>query len=308
MVKFVLLSACIALLSTSTQAKLKKNRLASGLSVVSGENEEIERFRNKLDKKLSDIERKHPEPLESLDGAANKISEKYSSLKLMIQKQMVKDVLGGIHPLTIDGRPWNSSLGVPPLRGSYASIALNSDLEQLGLKKAGDNGGAEILPHSHYCKYRTPTEVDGDRYSCCIGENTECYTTAGCFCDESCYTKYGDCCTDHFLTCYEHLKLCLIKVDTTGASSEDAAASGKVGSKRKSDYMNSQLMEEDAGMIQGRSALLDGDSPSPAHVEPNACCLQVPFHTNEQNEQGQTRTCCKGVLTYSVCHEEEQEE
>jgi hypothetical protein len=61
-------------------------------------------------------------------------------------------------------------------------------------------------------------------------------------------------------------------------------------------------------MIQGRSALLDGDTPSPAHVEPNACCLQVPFHTNEQNENGQTRTCCKGVLTYSVCHDEEQEE
>jgi hypothetical protein len=220
---------------------------------------------------------------------------------------MVKDVLGAIHPLTIDGRPWNSSLGVPPLRGSYASIALNSDLEQLGLKKAGDTG-AEILPHSHYCKYRTPTEVDGDRYSCCIGENTECYTTAGCFCDESCYTKYGDCCTDHFLTCYEHLKLCLIKVDTTGASTDDAATAGKVSPNRKSDYMESQMSEDDGGMIQGRSALLDGDTPSPAHVEPNACCLQVPFHTNEQNENGQTRTCCKGVLTYSVCHDEEQEE
>jgi hypothetical protein len=58
-----------------------------------------------------------------------------------------------------------------------------------------------------------------------------------------------------------------------------------------------------------RAAVLgDSDTPSPAHVEPNACCLQVPFHTNEQNDNGQTRTCCKGVLTYNVCDDGEEQE
>lgn len=308
MVKFMLKAAALLALFSGASA-LKKNRMANGLNVVSGEADELARFKNKLDKKLEQIERSNVPTPRDLHDAADKISGKYASLKLMIQQQMVKDVIKAIHPLTLDGLPWNSSMGTPPLRGSYDSVTLSSDLEQLGLKKSTPDG-KEILPHSHYCKYRTPSEVNGDKYSCCIGENTECYTTAGCFCDESCYTKYGDCCTDHFLTCYEHLKLCLIRVDTTGSNDvQEIANNGKIHKGQQDQYMQNQIADEE-DLIMGRSAQLPGDEgpgPKATHVEPNACCLQSPFNTNEQNDKGQTKSCCKGVLTFDTCVDEDQE-
>lgn len=208
----------------------------------------------------------------------------------------------------MDGRPWNQTMKSPPLRGSYDSITLTSDLEQLGLKKSAD--GKEILPKSHYCKYRTPSEIDGDKYSCCVGENTECYTAAGCFCDESCYTKYGDCCTDHFLTCYEHLKLCLIRVDTANNDAETSASNHKVSQGQRDNYVKAQ--DQGADLIQGRSATFGGpdgpSGPKPQHIEPNACCLQAPFNTNEQNDVGDFKNCCRGVLTFDVCTDENEEE
>lgn len=283
---------------------LKKNVLRNGMQVVSGEDREIEEFRSDLDRRLGDIDRMHPDHDESVD----EINNKYSNLKQMIQKQMVNDVMRNIHPLTMGGQPWNMTVGMPPLRGSYNSIQLSTELEQLGLKKSSD--GKEILPKSHYCKYRAPSEVDNDRYSCCVGENTECYTTAGCFCDESCYTKYGDCCTDHFLTCYQHLKLCLIKVDNSGATSTEATKEGRVTPKTVENYEKAQTELPatldgwaNRGADLGRKA-----SPRPEHLEPNACCLQVPYHTGEENGAGQTRKCCSGVLTYNFCPAATEEE
>jgi len=310
MVKFNIISISLtSLLAVSAKKKngLRLNRMQNGLDVISGGESEIENLRRNLDREVSNIE-KHSKNNINLANAGDKISQKYSSLKLMIQQQMVKDVIRAIHPLTMDGRPWNMTMNSPPLRGSYDSITLTSDLEQLGLKKSAD--GKEILPKSHYCKYRTPSEVDGDKYSCCVGENTECYTSAGCFCDESCYTKYGDCCTDHFLTCYEHLKLCLIRVDTANSDAETAAGQGKVSQGQRDKYVKAQ---EDGGLIAGRSAVFPGgpdgpQGPKPQHIEPNACCLQAPYNTNEQNEVGDFKNCCRGVLTYDVCTDENEEE
>lgn len=283
--------------------RLKKNMLRNGMRVVSGEEEEIEAFRNDLDRRLHDIDRMHPDHDETVD----QINNKYSNLKQMIQRQMVNDVMRNIHPLTMEGLPWNSTIGMPPLRGSYNSIQLSTELEQLGLKKSSD--GKEILPKSHYCKYRNPSEVDNDRYSCCVGENTECYTTAGCFCDESCYTKYGDCCTDHFLTCYQHLKLCLIKVDSSSGGTVTESTPGRVTPKQVTNYEKAQTQLPptlgDANFLrsgQGRPS-----NPRPEHLEPNACCLQVPYHTGEENGSGQTRKCCNGVLTYNFCPSSEEE-
>lgn len=314
MVKFNIQTLCkitLATLALSTSAKkkngLRMHRQQNGLDVISGEESEIENLRRNLDREVNTIQKSKNTNV-NLNNAGDKISQKYSSLKLMIQQQMVKDVIRAIHPLTMDGRPWNVTMHSPPLRGSYDSITLTSDLEQLGLKKSSD--GKEILPKSHYCKYRTPSEVDGDKYSCCVGENTECYTSAGCFCDESCYTKYGDCCTDHFLTCYEHLKLCLIRVDTANNDAETAASQNKVSQGQREKYVKAQ--DSGADLIQGRSATFGGpdgpQGPKPQHIEPNACCLQAPFNTNEQNEVGDFKNCCRGLLTYDVCTDENEEE
>ena len=111
------------------------NRLHNGLDVISGEESEIESLRNNLDREVSKIQNSKSNNNINLGNAGDKISAKYSSLKLMIQQQMVKDVIRAIHPLTMDGRPWNQTMNSPPLRGSYDSITLTSDLEQLGLKK-----------------------------------------------------------------------------------------------------------------------------------------------------------------------------
>jgi len=313
MVKFNIQTLCkitLATLALSASAKkksgLRMHRQQNGLDVISGEESEIENLRRNLDREVNTIQNSKNTNV-NLNNAGDKIKSKYSSLKLMIQQQMVKDVIRAIHPLTMDGMPWNKTMHTPPLRGSYDSITLTSDLEQLGLKKSSD--GKEILPKSHYCKYRTPSEVDGDKYSCCVGENTECYTSAGCFCDESCYTKYGDCCTDHFLTCYEHLKLCLIRVDTANNDAETAASQNKVSQGQREKYVKAQ--DSGADLIQGRSATFGGpdgpQGPKPQHIEPNACCLQAPFNTNEQNEVGDFKNCCRGVLTYDVCVDESAE-
>jgi len=145
--------------------------------------------------------------------------------------------------------------------------------------------------------------------SCCIGENTECYTIAGCFCDESCYTKYGDCCTDHFLTCYENLKLCLIKI-AEESNAQSAANIHVVTKEQAGHYETVQMSEEDAEEIgfQQRSASFYTETSNPEHLTPNACCLQVPYNDNEENGQGDKKTCCKGVLTFDSCHEEQNEE
>ena len=62
------------------------------------------------------------------------------------------------------------------------------------------------LPKEHYCQFRAEEQ-------CCDREDQNCYTVAGCFCDEACFTTYGDCCQDHFVSCYDKLGLCLEDVD-----------------------------------------------------------------------------------------------
>lgn len=291
MVKFVFLFV-LPLLSHAALQSLKSQ---NGYSVVSGEEGEIQQLKATVDRKLKNINRRKQKQPTDTEAILNK----YSSIKLMIQRQMVKDVIQEIQPLTLDGKPWNASMGMPPLRGSYDSLTLTHDLESLGLKKDAKVDGQHILPQSHYCKHRTPSEKNGDTMSCCVGENTECYTTAGCFCDESCYTKYGDCCTDHFLTCYEHLKLCLIKVDTSG---ESEAKGRKVSKNSQDNYMASQNTD-----ILARAAILD-NGMKPQHVEPDACCLQVPYNSQDTDGNGNAKNCCRGVLTHDTCSDYDDEE
>ena len=141
MVKFNIQTLCkitLATLALSASAKkkngLRMHRQQNGLDVISGEESEIENLRRNLDREVKTIQKSKNTNV-NLNNAGDKISQKYSSLKLMIQQQMVKDVIRAIHPLTMDGRPWNVTMHSPPLRGSYDSITLTSDLEQLGLKK-----------------------------------------------------------------------------------------------------------------------------------------------------------------------------
>lgn len=186
--------------------------------------------------------------------------------------------------------------GEEPQRGAYHYAEMESQLYSTGLKKDADDYGVLPLPKSHYCRYRKPTEVDGDNDNCCEGENKQCYTEAGCFCDESCYTKYGDCCTDHFVKCYQKLKLCLISIDDEKSEKEDKEGNGKknfITEKNSNEYARVFSDEEkfQARMTQ-RSMFLT----KPDHITPNECCGQKPY--NSADERVDQRT---GFSTYPMC-------
>lgn len=94
-------------------------------SIISGNKEDIQNFKNEIEKEIDNIK----------GHADERIETRYNSLKQIIQKQMIHEVVESIQPITIDGRPWNKTLGLPPLRGSYKSKALAHDLKSLGYKK-----------------------------------------------------------------------------------------------------------------------------------------------------------------------------
>jgi hypothetical protein len=288
----LLLAAIASVALGAGNYKLKKHKTFNGMEIISGNKEDIQNFKNELDREIDSIK----------GHADDRIETRYNNLKHIIQKQMIHEVVESIQPITIDGRPWNKTLGLPPLRGSYKSKTLAHDLKSLGYKKDGTSDASTegVLPDDHYCKNRVPNEGE---MQCCKGENTECYTTAGCFCDESCYTKYGDCCTDHFETCYAELKLCLIQVDDNAAG----ASHGNTSPANHNNYVESQTsdsvqqasdnqLNNQAKKIQARNFQIQ-----PGHAgQADACCLGVPYNSMEEHYDNPNyeKMCCNDVVTW----------
>jgi hypothetical protein len=184
-----------------------------------------------------------------------------------------------------------------PMRGAYQSELVDQSLIRTGLKKDAEEYGILPLPKSHYCRYRQPTEENGDDTNCCKGENKQCYTEAGCFCDESCYTKYGDCCTDHFVKCYQFLKLCLISVDDAAAQAQkeqDAEAYNnsnqhKVSKKDQEDYANINGFQDLLTMRAFGNTFL---THKPTQLTPDQCCGQKPYNSGDEDADGKSPLCC----------------
>jgi len=162
---------------------------------------------------------------------------------------------------------WNYTMGPPPRRWYKAKFGLEYSPETNDniIKKSGENGETTedfdfgALTKDHYCRYREAgTEREGQ---CCTEEDDHCYTKAGCYCDVACFTVYGDCCTDHFVTCYEDLSLCLKKVNN---NPQTAIAKELQGVNQK---------KNDKKLITPR---MQFDSNS--HVVPNACCGQTEYN------------------------------
>jgi len=167
---------------------------------------------------------------------------------------------------------WNATMGPPP-RGWYQAQffmdkhANNNEV----IKKSGEDGQTlqtfnfDEFPKEHFCRYRNDDAGADD--TCCDEEDQNCYTKAGCYCDTACFTIYGDCCTDHFVTCYDDLKLCLKKV--------------------KSEDGGNSLAKDLAGNHSGGKkprprAEMQHDAVNPAHVEPNACCGQDEYNDEDK--------------------------
>lgn len=190
---------------------------------------------------------------------------------------------------------WNSTMGVAPPRGWYRmrmEAVEGIDPNQI-IKKSGLEGRTSIsfvwsLPEAHYCRYR-------ETETCCDREDQNCFTEAGCFCDEACFTTYGDCCQDHFVTCYDELSLCLHDADepeAKSASSSNAYSDVNREAKKKRER---QTMEND----------FNGALATPHFVEPNACCGQHKYNN--------AIDCCvvsgeyKSIKRGAACEEEESE-
>lgn len=188
-----------------------------------------------------------------------------------------------------------------PMRGAYQSELVDQSLIRTGLKKDAEEYGILPLPKSHYCRYRIPTELNGDTTNCCKGENKQCYTEAGCFCDESCYTKYGDCCTDHFVKCYQFLKLCLISVDDAAAQKQDDQneddynnnSNHKISSKNQEKYAAINGLEELLTMRAFGKTFL---THKPTQLTPDQCCGQKPYNSGDEDDQQRNPLCCEQNL------------
>lgn len=198
---------------------------------------------------------------------------------------------------------FNFDAGESPERGAYNYAEMESQLKSTGLKKDADDYGVLPLPKSHYCRYRKPTEVDGDNENCCEGENKQCYTEAGCFCDESCYTKYGDCCTDHFVKCYQKLKLCLISIDDEKSDNEDKEGKDSkkfITEKRQNEYARAFSDEE---ILEHRMTNTKSFLQKPDHIMPNECCGQKPYNSADERTDSHGRStypmCCNGELEWA---------
>jgi len=171
---------------------------------------------------------------------------------------------------------WNETMGPPP-RGWYkAEFFMDKKLSNNEIiKKSGDDSQTissfdfAKYPNEHYCRFRN--DDTGENDECCNSEDQNCYTKAGCYCDTACFTIYGDCCTDHFVTCYDDLKLCLKKVKKDEPSGEEAPIDlpGNHGNKKLAPRSN-LLNEANVG------------GTNPAHVEPNACCGQEEYNDAEK--------------------------
>jgi hypothetical protein len=171
---------------------------------------------------------------------------------------------------------WNATMGPPP-RGWYKAEFYMEKQQNNNeiIKKSGDDGQTKTsfdfdeYPKEHYCRFRI--DDSGENDECCSEEDQNCYTKAGCYCDTACFTIYGDCCTDHFVTCYDDLKLCLKKVKPSEPQADDAGLPDLPG--RHSGGSPRQRVNE----MQH-----DFVAPNPGHVEPNACCGQEEYNDSEK--------------------------
>lgn len=266
-----------------------------GITLLRGTSSELDEVKADIHKLLQDVENS------SSDRKKRSVSDNQPnpgsmSLRELITHQIAMKIHAdfAVH--------FDSEYGVP--RGAYLSKQVDDQLIRTGLKKDADEYGILPLPKSHYCRYRIPTEVDGDTEPCCEGENKQCYTDAGCFCDESCYTKYGDCCTDHFVKCYQRLKLCLISIDDEKAEAQaqtDEDAYNNQGNHVISQKGNNEYAAysdlENAIQARAFGGFLE---PRPTHLVPNECCGQKPYHTDEMNDRGEYPICCLGMLHYRL--------
>jgi len=239
-------------------------------------------------------------------------AEAASRVRFSSHKSQLSDY-GSTHPGAVDIQQflvsWNETMGPPP-RGWYRAkfqFDTNDNNNEV-IKKSGDMGQTirnfdfKELSKDHYCRFRNDDEGEDD--SCCDEEDQNCYTRAGCYCDTACFTVYGDCCTDHFVTCYDDLKLCLKKVKS--------ATSAEDGSEPK---VNLPGNHEKGGAKNRANLLMDvGLSNNPEHVEPDSCCGQEEYNASKQccNVDGGVRRLgsiekneCKGK---SANGEDEEEE
>jgi hypothetical protein len=166
---------------------------------------------------------------------------------------------------------WNKTQGPPP-RGWYNlkfELTYHEKSNDI-IKKSGLSGETSETfefkwPEEHYCRFRN---VDNEQ--CCDREDQNCFTDAGCFCDEACYTIYGDCCQDHWVTCYDDLKLCLKNPKDMERSADvdgemEGGTYGMEGSNVKKNK-RPKLQADDAGLFGMQHDFV------PTHVAPNACC------------------------------------
>lgn len=194
---------------------------------------------------------------------------------------------------------WNETMGPPP-RGWYkAEFFMDKKLSNNEIiKKSGDDGQTKAnfdfakYPNEHYCRFRNDdTGIDDE---CCTEEDQNCYTKAGCYCDTACFTIYGDCCTDHFVTCYDDLKLCLKKKSPDASDAKEDAPVDLPGnhSSRKP--------------ILARADLQNDFVANPVHVDANACCGQEEYNDSMKCclTDGATRRL--GSFEKNECESEEE--
>lgn len=260
-----------------------------GMTLLRGSASELDQVRESINKLLEDADNKKRKKRGVNDGGFGSLS-----LKELITHQIAMKI-DAQYSISFDHE-------MGPQRGAYKSKAVDDQLIRTGLKKDAEEYGILPLPQSHYCRYRIPTEIGGDNDNCCQGENKQCFTEAGCFCDESCYTKYGDCCTDHFVKCYQKLKLCLISIDDEKADKqsdedEDQYNSHKnhaIGQKQYGEYAAQNELE---AVMQARAfgGFLEH---RPTHLAPDDCCAQKPYNSDDTNEVGHHPLCCDGMLHF----------
>jgi len=195
------------------------------------------------------------------------------------------DAYGSIHREKIHLeellQSWNNTMGTAPPRGWYRmrmEAVEGIDPNQI-IKKSGLEGKTSVsfdfnLPDEHYCRYRK-TET------CCDREDQNCFTEAGCFCDEACFTTYGDCCQDHFVSCYDKLGLCLQDADDAPEAKNAASNEYKEVNKDAKKKREQKQMQNDVNGVSGTT---------PMFVEANACCGQHKY--NDQID------CCVVVDGY----------
>jgi len=258
-----------------------------GMTLLKGSSEELDQVKASIN--------------EIMDDAKNRRSKRGLGDSFGIKELIIRQIASQLDRRFAVNFNWEA--GESPARGAYNYAEMESQLVSTGLKKDADDYGVLPLPRSHYCRYRVPTEVGKDTDNCCEGENKQCYTEAGCFCDESCYTKYGDCCTDHFVKCYQKLKLCLISIDDEKAEKEKNESAEQYNSqknhisqKQANEYARS-FGEQFEDVMQAKR--MGGFFSQPDHLTPNECCAQKPYNSQDQDKDGNFPFCCAGELTWA---------